>query len=212
MAKHQKKKHRGQSVQDLIGIRRFSKYGLLTNKGEMIFFLVSPTNISVLSKENIEIKISQLTEILSLYTSMEIVCTDASECFDSNKLYLQSRLNEEKNPGVRELLAEDIDYLDNIQMEMATARQFVFAIHTKSLKDSQTFDMINDILKRIADAKFECRRMTKSDIKRFLALYFGTSAFGDRLPDVDGAQYYNPAKSKKAKGAQGECLDSRKRN
>lgn len=199
--KQQKKKRRGQSVQELIGVRRFSKYGLLTNRGEMIFFLVSPTNISVLSKENIEIKISQLTEILSLYTSMEIVCTDASECFDSNKLYLQKRMNEESNPSVRELLAEDIDYLDNIQMEMSTARQFIFAIHTKSQKDSQTFDMINDILKRIEDAKFECRRMTKSDIKRFLALYFGTSAFGDRLPDEDGAQYYSPAKAKKRKGA-----------
>ena len=62
--RQKKKKRRGQSVQDLIGIKRFTKYGLLTNRGEMLFFLVAPTNISVLSRANIDIKIHHLTEVL----------------------------------------------------------------------------------------------------------------------------------------------------
>ena len=51
----QQKKKKGRSVQDLLGIRTFTKYGLSTNKGELLFYLVSPTNISVLSHTNIEI-------------------------------------------------------------------------------------------------------------------------------------------------------------
>lgn len=43
MKQHKKKK--GRSVQELMGIKTFTKYGLSTNKGELLFYLVSPTNI-----------------------------------------------------------------------------------------------------------------------------------------------------------------------
>lgn len=128
MAKKQKQKKRkkGRSVQDFIGIKTFTKYGLATNKGELLFYLVSPTNISVLSSVNIEIKIRHLMMVLSAIPDIEINCTDSSECFDDNKSYLQSRLEDEQNPKVRKLLKKDIDFLDGIQAEMATARQFLF--------------------------------------------------------------------------------------
>ena len=45
----QQKKKKGRSVQEFLGIRSFTKYGLATTKGELLFYLVSPTNISVLS-------------------------------------------------------------------------------------------------------------------------------------------------------------------
>lgn len=61
----QQKKKKGRSVQDLLGIRTFTKYGFSTNKGELLFYLVSPTNISVLSHTNIEIKIRHLMMVLS---------------------------------------------------------------------------------------------------------------------------------------------------
>ena len=38
----QQKKKKGRSVQELIGIKTFTKYGLSTNKGELLFYLVSP--------------------------------------------------------------------------------------------------------------------------------------------------------------------------
>ena len=96
MAKKQKQKKRkkGRSVQDFIGIKTFTKYGLATNKGELLFYLVSPTNISVLSSVNIEIKIRHLMMVLSAIPDIEINCTDSSECFDDNKSYLQSRLED----------------------------------------------------------------------------------------------------------------------
>jgi len=51
--KKQRKRRKGRSVQDFIGVKTFTKYGLMTQKGELLFYLVSPTNISVLSYVNI---------------------------------------------------------------------------------------------------------------------------------------------------------------
>lgn len=135
----QQKKKKGRSVQDLIGVKTFTKYGLATNKGELLFYLVAPTNISVLSHVNIEIKIRHLMMVLSAVPDIEITCTDSSECFDDNKSYLQERLSEEHNPKVRKIIKKDIDFLDHIQMEMATARQFLFIARLKNTKDKQIY-------------------------------------------------------------------------
>lgn len=184
------KKKKGRSVQDLIGIKTFTKYGLATNKGELLFYLVSPINISVLSYVNIEIKIRHLMMVLSAIPDIEITCTDSSECFDDNKAYLHDRLSEEQNPKVRKIIKKDIDFLDHIQIEMSTARQFLFIARLKSTKDKQTFDTANRIEKVISEQGFEVQRMKKADIKRFLALYFEASMNGEQMPDIDGERFY----------------------
>ena len=61
--KRQKKKN-GASVQELLGIKAFTDYGIQTNRGELLFFKVRPTNISVLSQPSVETKIRQLTLVL----------------------------------------------------------------------------------------------------------------------------------------------------
>ena len=192
MAKKEKqqKKKKGQSVQDMMGIQTFTKYGLLTDKGELLFYLVSPTNISVLSYVNIEIKIRHLMMVLSAIPDIEITCTDSSECFDDNKAYLQGRLEAEQNSRIRKLIKKDIDFPDNVQVEMATARQFLFMARLKGSKDKQVFDTANRIEKTISEQGFEVRRMRKAEIKRFLAIYFEASMSGEPMPDGDGAQFY----------------------
>ena len=192
MAKKEKqqKKKKGQSVQDMMGIQTFTKYGLMTDKGELLFYLVSPTNISVLSYVNIQIKIRHLMMVLSAIPDIEITCTDSSECFDDNKAYLQGRLEAEQNSRIRKLIQKDIDFLDNVQVEMATARQFLFMARLKGSKDKQVFDTANRIEKTISEQGFEVRRMRKAEIKRFLAIYFEASMNGEQMPDGDGEQYY----------------------
>ena len=191
-AKHvkQQKKRKGRSVQDFIGVKTFTKYGLMTQKGELLFYLVSPTNISVLSYVNIQIKIPHLMMVLSSIPDIEITCTDSSECFDDNKAYLHERLEYEQNPKVRKLIKKDIEFLDNVQVEMATARQFLFTARIKASKDKQVFDTANRVEKIISEQGFEVRRMRKADIKRFLALYFEASMNGEQMPDFDGEQFY----------------------
>lgn len=184
-----KKKKKGRSVQELIGIKTFTPYGLMTNKGELLFYTVSPTNISVLSSANIEIKVRHLMMVLSAIPDIEINCTDSSECFDDNKAYLHKRIEEENNPKVKALLKKDMEFLDHIQIEMATARQFLFIARCKNMKQEQVFNMANRVEKVITEQGFEVRRMKKEDIKRFLAIYFDASMNGELMPDIDGEQF-----------------------
>ena len=184
------KQRKGSSVQELLGIKTFTRYGLATRDGELLFFLVSPTNISVLSQTSIEIKVRHLMMVLSTHPDIEIVCTDSQECFDDNKAFLTGRLEAEQNPQVRELLRKDVDFLDHAQAEMSTARQFLFLLRCKNLKPEQVFEASNRVEKTISEQGFEVHRMKKAEIKRFLAIYFEASMNGENLPDVDGAQFF----------------------
>lgn len=184
------KKRNGASVQDLLGIKSFTDYGIRTVRGELLFFSAAPTNISVLSPASVEKKIRQLMFVLSAVPDVEISCTDSAECFDENKAYLTGRAEEEQSEKVRELIKRDIAFLDEIQSEMATARQFLFVARCRNMKPQQVFARANQIQKTISEQGFDVRRMDKGDIKRLLALYFDASMYGELLPDSDGEQYF----------------------
>ena len=184
------KKRKGRSVQQLLGIQTFTKYGLLTDNGELLFYRVAPTNISVLSAANIEIKIRHLQMVLSAIPDIEIICTDSCECFDDNKAYLYRRAMEENNPDVRGLLLKDREMLTSMQAEMSTARQFVMVKRCRGMKPEQVFVAMNRVLKSVAEQGFEVQRMSKADIKRLVAIYFGASMDGDLMPDTDGGQFF----------------------
>ena len=190
--KQQKKprKLRGASTRELLGLQGFTNYGLKTPSGELAFFLVQPTNISVLSAANIEVKIRHLLMVLSTHPTLEIACLDSCECFDDNKHFIQERIREELNPAVGKALQQDLEFLDGIQIEMSTARQFVFLIRLKDKKPEQVFQEINRVEKTVTEQGFEVKRLGKEEIKRLLALYFEASMNGETLPDVDGADNF----------------------
>lgn len=192
------KKKPKNTVQELIGIETFSKFGLKTSKGEIAYFVIAPTNISVLSYENIQLKVWHLMQILSAQPNIEITCIDSCERFDDNKNFMVERLSEEKNPAVKQCLEKDIDYLDNIQIEMSTARQFMFSVCFRREKEEQIFNQINRVEKAIAEQGFEVKRLKKNDIKRFLAIYYGASMQGELIPDIDGKDAFDEEKLKKA--------------
>ncbi len=191
------KKKNGASVQELLGIKAFTEYGIQTNRGELLFFKVRPTNISVLSQPSVETKIRQLTLVLSAVPDVEISCTDSAECFDENKAYLIERAEEEQNEKVRSLIRRDISFLDEIQAEMATARQFLFIARCRNMKAQQVFARANQIQKAISEQGFDVRRMDKGEIKRLLALYFDASMYGEQMPDSDGEQFFDIVSAEK---------------
>lgn len=177
------------SLQRLIGFEAFTKYGVKTDRYEFVFYHVEPTNISVLPPEVIEQKMHDLAMVISVVPELEIMAIDSCECFDENKAYLRRRLAEEKNEAVRKLIAADHDFLDQIQTGISSAREFLFIYRFRREKEEQVLSIINRISKAIADHGFMARRLTKPEIKRMLALYFGTSTNGDRLPDIEGEEY-----------------------
>ena len=143
----------------------------------------------------IEIKGEEAFDLVLLHAvaipDLEITCTDSSECFDDNKAYLYARMEAERNPKVKKMLKKDILFLDQIQMEMATARQFMFVARCRNMKPQQVFERANSIGKVIGEQGFDCHRMKKDEIKRFLALYFDASMLGEHMPDYDGSQYFD---------------------
>ena len=177
------------SLQKLIGFEAFTKYGVKTDRYEFVFYHVEPTNISVLPPEVIEQKMHDHAMVISVVPELEIMALDSCECFDENKAYLRRRLAEEKNEAVRKLIAADHDFLDQIQTGISSAREFLFIYRFRREKEEQVLSIINRISKAIADHGFMARRLTKPEIKRMLALYFGTSTNGDRLPDIEGEEY-----------------------
>lgn len=190
-----KVKRKGRSVQDLLGIKTFTKLGLHVGKDELVFFSVQPINISVLSHENIEIKIRHLMMVLSAVPDIEISCTDSSECFDSNKAYINERIEDEQNDKIKKLLKKDYEFLDEIQSETATARQFVFVVRCKGTKYEQNRTVANRVEKIISEQGFDIDRLDKSKIKRFLAIYLGASKNGENINDYDGLQYVKDDKN-----------------
>lgn len=66
------KKQRKKSTQKLLGLESFGKYGLKTEKGELVFYSVQPTNISVLSDENIDVKVHHLMSLLSMIPELDV--------------------------------------------------------------------------------------------------------------------------------------------
>lgn len=179
------------SVRKLIGFERFTKYGVRTDKCEFAFFIVEPTNISVLSSANIDSKIHHMMMLLNMVPDLEIIAADSCECFDSNKSYVRERLRVETNEAVRKMLKNSLEFLDEIQLEMSSARQFMFCIRFGrrmglTENDEQIFNAINRVSKIISDHGFLAKPMTKSDLKRMIALYFGTSVSGEEIPDIEG--------------------------
>ena len=186
------KKKKGNSTRALLGLEGFTNYGIQTAGGELAFFLVQLTNISVLSHANVEIKIRHLLMVLSAHPGLEISCLDSCERFDDNKRFIKRRMQEEENPAIRRVLEQEIGYLESKQIEMSTARQFLFVLRfTKGEKPEQVFQAINLTEKTISEQGFEVRRMDREDLKRVLGLYFGTSMTGEAVEDVDGIKNFN---------------------
>lgn len=188
MQKKQKKKRKGRSVQQLIGIKTFTKNGIRVGKDELLFYSITPTNISVLSAANIEAKIKKMMVLLSVMPDIEVSCTDSSECFDDNKLYLKGRYEKEPNPIIRKLIKKDMDFLDSVQTDISTARQFMLIARIKGGK-AEKKGASAEIERKLRDEGFDFRHLKKPEIKRMLAIYFDASLYGEQMPDVDGAQF-----------------------
>jgi hypothetical protein len=159
------------------------------NQGELVFFIIKPHNLAVLSEENINIKLHGLTTVLKSVESVEWVCQNSRESFENNKDFLKKRITEEKEPAVRELCEADMLFLDNIQLEMATAREFSMAMRFKNQKETDIAGQINRFEKFLKEQGFDARRAEKADIQRMLAVYFEQNITTADFFDFDGENF-----------------------
>lgn len=173
-------------TQDLIGLNRFGKNGIVTDTGdETVWFLVQASNLSVLSPEHIGEKIANLTGLLSVLPECEILCVDAQESFDKNLRFLEKRIAEEDNQKVRELLRSEKVYLDGIRSGLSSSREFLFAFHLTG-REHDSAAMLRRVEKQIAEQGFRCKRAEIADYKRILTRYFGWNLPEGEIETTEG--------------------------
>lgn len=181
------------STRQLIGAKAVTEYSLLTyGHGELVYFLVKPSNISVLSEASVGARIYALMTVLKGIAEIEILCLNSRENFEDNKRYLRERMEREDNPVVRGLLEKDLVFLDRIQVQMATAREFLIVIRLRDEKESEVFPYLSRIEKSLKEQGFSVKRADKEDIKRLLAVYFEQNVTTERFEDFDGERWIIP--------------------
>ena len=184
------KKEKGSvSTQSIMNIESITDYSLKTPHGELVYFIIHPTNISVLSESSVSSRIYALMTVLKGIAEIEMLCLNSKENFDDNKAFLQERMEEEPNPVIRKLLQNDSQNLDRMQVQMATAREFLIIIRLRNEKDSDVFPYLSRIEKSLKDQGFTTRRADNADIKRILAVYFEQNVTSDRYEDLDGERW-----------------------
>lgn len=173
------------STRQLMGIDRLTDHGMKTAKGELVFYLINPDNLSVLSSEGVSSRVRALTDLLRGMESIELLALDSRESFLSNKHWYQERLEKEELPALRELLRQDMAHLDEIQSTSALAREFalVYRIDDKTGIDT---GYLAQIEKRIRDCGFHVRIAEEQDIKRLLAVYYQQDVTTEHFDSFDG--------------------------
>lgn len=178
------------STRQLINTKAITDYSLLTyGHGELVYFIIKPTNISVLSEASIAARIYALMTVLKGMAEIEMLCLNSRENFEDNKRFLRNRIEQEDNPTVRKLLEADLTFLDRIQVQMATAREFLIVIRLRDEKTNEVFPYLNRIEKNLREQGFSVKRAEKEDIKRILAVYFEQNVTTEKFEDFDGERW-----------------------
>ena len=183
--KQKKELRRHLSTRQLMGIDQLTGHGLKTAKGELIFFLLSPDNLSVLSSDGVRNRVRALTELLRGLDAAELLALDSRESFQSNKDYYQTQLEQEEVPAIREMLRRNMAHLDDIQSTTASAREFAL-VHRVDPKSNEDYSALKQLEKRIRDCGFHVRMAGEQDVKRLLAVYYQQDMTTEYFDSIDG--------------------------
>ena len=147
-----KKEKERTGTRQLLGIKEITGYSLKTEfHGELVYFLIRPDNLSVLSESSLSARIYGLMTVLKGMTEIEMLCLNSRESFEDNKAFLRKRLEEEENETIRQLLKQDMQFLDRIQVQMATAREFIILVRLEPERENEVFSYLNRIEKTLKE-------------------------------------------------------------
>lgn len=187
--KQKKKDAREQSTRQLMGIDDFTDYGIATRMENLVFFVIKPTNISVLPGSGVGARIYALLNVIKGQAEIEMLALNSKESFENNKDFYRQQANLEDLPAIRKLLEQDSAHLDRIQVLMASSREFYILVRLQGKKESDVFSYLSRIEKSIKDNGFTVRRATEQDLKRMLGVYFEQNVTTERFEDHDGERW-----------------------
>lgn len=187
--KKKRKKSEGQSTRDLMGISDITEFSIATKLGDIVFFIVKPTNISVLPDASVSARIHNLLNVVKGQTDIEMLALNSIESFEDNKNFYRERMENEELYAIRKLLEQDSTHLDRIQVLMASAREFYIMVRLHGEKETEVFPYLARLEKTIKDNGFITRRASEQDIKSMLAVYFEQNVTSERFDDFDGERW-----------------------
>ncbi len=177
------------STRQLMGITGITDYSLVTGRGSLVFFIIKPTNISVLSDTSVAARIYALMNVLKGIAEIEMLCLNSRENFEDNKSFLRRRIDAEQSPIIRKLLLQDTANLDRMQVQMATAREFFIIIRLRDEKESDILPYLSRIEKSLKDQGFTTRRTDEADIKKLLGVYYEQNVTTEKYENYDGERW-----------------------
>jgi len=182
-------KRERESTRQFMGVNGIKEYCLQTAHGDLVFFHIKPANLSTLSEASISARIYALMTVLKGLAEIEMLCLNSRENFEGNKRNIRARIEQEDNPAIRRLLEQDLSHLDRIQVQMATAREFLIIIRLKDEKETEVFPYLSRIEKSLKDQGFTVKRSDETAIKRLLGVYFEQNVTTERFEDFDGERW-----------------------
>ena len=174
------------STQQLVGIESVTDSSVLTAGGELAFYLVQPTNLNVLPESGVRTRVTALLNVLKTSAEMELLALDSKESYQDNRLYYRRRAEEEGNPAIRALLAQDRRHLDDVQTMMASSRQFCFVLRRRMTDGAINLATMEQ---RLRDSGFTVRRVEGAELLELLAIYFEQDATHEVFDLIDGARW-----------------------
>lgn len=159
------------------------------NKTDLIYYQIAPYNLAVLPEFVIRTKVHALLNVLKGIEELEIICLNGRENFQSNKLFIEGRIQTEKNEGLKKLLQQDLQSLDELQIQTATSRLFLFCLRIRQEKNHDLLPYLNRIEKMMQMQGLSVRRCDKEEIKKILAIYFEQNVTSDYFEDLDGERW-----------------------
>ena len=183
------KKDKAQSTRQLMGIDTIKDHCIGTRMGDLVFFIIKPTNISVMPDSSISARIYALLNVVKGQAELEMLALNSKESFDRNKNFYRERLAVEDLPAISRLLEQDSNHLDRIQALMASSREFYIIIRLRDDPDADAFSYLSRIEQNINDNGFTTRRATDQDLKRMLGVYFEQNVTTEKFEDSDGERW-----------------------
>ena len=174
-----------QSTRQLMGIQRITPHGVTTARGELVFFLIRPDNLTVLSEDGVRVRVTALANLLRAESAVELLALDSRESFQRNKEFYQARLEQETVPALRTLLRQDIRHLESIQSASASSREFLLVMRLEE-KEAADERGLRQLEKALCDHGVRVQLVEEQDVKRLLAVYYQHDVTTDYFEDVDG--------------------------
>ena len=178
-----------QNTRQLMGISQLTGHGAKTAGGELVFFMIKPDNLSVLSGEGIRGRIRNLTDLLCATQEVRLLALDSRESFQRNKDWYRQRLETEELPAIRELLRQDSAHLDEIQATTASARKFVLVYRLGPQESGEDISRLRQTEQSLRDLGFQAWLAEEQDVKRVLAVYYQQDVTTERFDDFDGERW-----------------------